>query len=190
MRASIYIPVLILLLLIASAAAYFGNQYWVHRFDEAVALRAVEFKIDKELVWSVIYEETYFSPWKIGQDAEVGLMQVTPTVARMWVKETGRKDLEKLATDDVNALMRDPQRNIAAGCWYLAKVRERYKGFPAENALALAAYNAGPSRVVDWVSDTDLAKISEDEFIKHIEISSTRSYVTSILRRYREIKKR
>ena len=68
-------------------------------------------------------------------------------------------------------------------------MRERYRGYPAEHALALAAYNAGPSRVVDWVSDTEISKISEDEFIQHIEIQSTKNYVNSILKRYRAVKK-
>jgi hypothetical protein len=50
--------------------------------------------LDEKLVWSVIYEETYFQGWKIGAADEVGLMQVTPTVAREWAKETGFREFE------------------------------------------------------------------------------------------------
>lgn len=188
MRVRNFIFALVILAVLGLGTAYLGNYYWMHRFDNVVSLRAADHKVDKDLVWSVIYEETYFRPWMIGADAEVGLMQVTPTVARMWVRETGQKHLERLASENVVELMLDPDRNISAGCWYLAKVRERYKGSPAENALALAAYNAGPSRVVDWASDTDVSKISEEEFITHIGITSTRNYVTSILKRYNDLR--
>lgn len=188
MRPILIISALLILFCLTAAGVYFGYRYWMHRFDQKIERYAADAGVDRDLVWSVIYEETYFRPWMLGADAEIGLMQVTPTVARMWVKETARRDLETMAAEDVNALMLDVDRNIAAGCWYLAKVRERYRGYPAENALALAAYNAGPSRVVDWVSDTEIKKISEKEFITHIEISSTRNYVNSILKRYRELK--
>lgn len=189
MRASRTITIFAAGILLLGIGAFLANFYWVHRFDDLIAKTAAANELDEKLVWSVMYEETYFREWMIGADAEIGLMQVTPTVARMWVKENGKKELEKLAAENVNELMLDPERNIQAGCWYLEKVRERYRGFPAEHALALAAYNAGPSRVVDWVSDTEIGKISEEEFIQHIEIQSTRNYVGSILKRYRTVKK-
>ena len=51
--------------------------------------------------------------------------------------------------------------------------------------MMLAAYNAGASRVEEWTRSTDAASISEAEFIELIAIASTKSYVTSILARYR-----
>ena len=54
-----------------------------------IAAKAARHKVDPDLVWSIIYEETYFSPWKRGDKGEIGLMQVTPTVAREWVAESG-----------------------------------------------------------------------------------------------------
>jgi soluble lytic murein transglycosylase len=136
-------------------------------------------------VWSVIYEETYFRAWKVGADEEVGLMQVRPGVAREWARETGLKELEKQTSENVNELLRDPERNIQIGCWYLEKLRERYRGLPAETSMTLAAYNAGPSRVEDWTRGRDPDYLPEIDFITRIEIASTRSYVTSILNRYR-----
>lgn len=189
MRATKLISFAVLAVLLIGGGVFFANWYWIHRYDDLIAANAAARKLDEKLVWSVVYEETYFRDWMIGADAEIGLMQVTPTVARMWVKENGKKEFESLAAENVNALMLDPERNIQAGCWYLEKVRERYRGYPAEDALALAAYNAGPSRVVDWVSDTEISKISEDEFIQHIEIQSTKNYVNSILKRYKAVKK-
>ena len=49
--------------LIAAAGLYFFNQYWIHRFDALIARQASVYRLDPDLVWSIIYEETYFSPW-------------------------------------------------------------------------------------------------------------------------------
>ena len=113
-------------------------------------------------------------------------MQVTPLVARDWAKETGLSEMERQANDNVVAFLSDPERNIQIGCWYLEKLRERYRGRPAETAMMLAAYNAGPSRVEEWTRETIASEISETDFIARIGIASTKAYVSSILDRYRE----
>lgn len=179
------ISILIVLTAITASAAIFFPDYWVHRYDELIARQSRVYRLDEKLVWSLIYEETWFRGWKIGADAEVGLMQVTPVVAREWAKETGLKEYEKQAADNVNVFFSDPERNIQTGCWYLEKLREQYRGRPAETAMTLAAYNAGPSRVEEWTKDTDTLVLSESDFISRIGIASTKSYVSSILERYR-----
>src|SRR5215212_9309469 len=50
------------LIVVGAAAAYFFNQYWIHRFDALIARQAAVYRLDPDLVWSVIYEETYFRP--------------------------------------------------------------------------------------------------------------------------------
>ena len=175
---------IILAILIASAAIFFPA-YWVHRYDELISRQARVYRLDEKLVWSLIYEETYFRAWKVGSAEEVGLMQVTPALAREWAKVTGFKEFEKQTAENVTTFLADPERNLQAGCWYLEKLREMYRGRPAETAMALAAYNAGPSRVDEWTKDVDPAQVSESDFIERIGIPSTRSYVTSILARYR-----
>jgi soluble lytic murein transglycosylase len=179
------LSILIILAVLTGCAFLFFPDYWVHRFDELIARQARVYRLDEKLVWSIIYEETYFRPWKIGGAAEVGLMQVTPVVAREWAKETGLKEYEKQASENVADFLAEPERNIQAGCWYLEHVREKYRGRPAETAMTLAAYNAGPSRVEEWTRDADHSTMSEAEFVDRIGIPSTRSYVTGILKRYR-----
>src|ERR671939_305858 len=92
--------VVILLILILLLAAYAFNRYWTHRFDPLIARQAAIYRVDPDLVWSIIYEETYFSPWKIGKDGEIGLMQVTPIVGREWATETGMSGLERQMAND------------------------------------------------------------------------------------------
>jgi soluble lytic murein transglycosylase len=179
------ISCLIILVVVCIAASFFFPSYWVHRYDELISRQAHVYRLDEKLVWSLIYEETYFRGWRIGAAEEVGLMQVTPAVARDWAKETGLREFEKQASENVVEFLRDPERNIQIGCWYLEKVRERYRGYPAETAMTLAAYNAGPSRVDEWTRETEPASMTETDFVSRINIPSTRSYVTSILNRYR-----
>lgn len=183
------ISVSLILATIAGSAALFFPDYWVHRFDDLISRQARVYRLDEKLVWSVIYEETYFRPWLTGSAGEIGLMQITPAVAREWAKETGFKEFERQAAENVTSFLSDPERNIQIGCWYLEKLREQYRGRAAETAMTLAAYNAGPSRVDEWTRDTDPITLSESDFISRIGIASTRAYVSSILTRYRAEKK-
>lgn len=181
-----YLVSILLIAVVVSAAGYhFFRDYWEHRYDDLIIRHARIYNIDDRLVWSVIYEETYFRSASIGDVGEVGLMQVTPLVAREWAKETGLSQFEKEIEADVVRFLSDPERNIQIGCWYLEKLRERYRNRPAETAMTLAAYNAGPSRVEEWTRDTNTSELKESEFIDRIGISSTRAYVSSILDRYR-----
>ena len=179
----------IIIVTLALSAGLFFPPYWVHRYDDLIARQARVYRLDEKLVWSLIYEETYFRAWKVGADEEVGLMQVTPVVARDWAKQTGLSEFERRASENVNEFLSDPERNIRVGCWYLEKVREQYRGSPAETAMMLAAYNAGPSRVVEWKGNDDALTLSENDFIDRIGIPSTKNYVTSILSRYRSQQK-
>lgn len=179
----------ILLILILLLAAYAFNSYWTHRFDPLIERQASIYRVDPDLVWSIIYEETYFSPWKNGKDGEIGLMQVTPIVGREWATETGMRELQTQMATDPQTILRDPERNIQIGCWYLEKIHEQFQDAPEAETRMVAAYNAGPSRAVEWSrSDPPGNTQSGAEFINRIDIPSTRAYVISIMQRYRQLK--
>jgi soluble lytic murein transglycosylase len=189
MKRLLAVSLIVLIALLAVIGAYFFNQYWIHRFDTLVARQAGIYKLDPDLVWSVIYEETYFSPWKTGKDGEIGLMQVTPTVGREWAAETGMRELEKQMATNPGSLLHDPERNIQIGCWYLEKLSLQFRGVPDAETRVLAAYNAGPSRATEWNrTSAGAPALSGEQFIKRIEIPSTRAYVTAIMERYRRLK--
>lgn len=179
---------LFVLAVVLAAGSYFFLSFWEHRHDELIARHARVYRLDERLVWSLIYEETRFRSAARGEDAEIGLMQVTPLVAREWAKETGLREFERETAENGISFMSDPERNIQVGCWYLEKIREPFRGRPAETAMMLAAYNAGPSRVEEWTRGADVARLTEAEFVSRIGISSTRAYVSSILERYRSDK--
>ncbi|MCP9496495.1 MAG: transglycosylase SLT domain-containing protein [Pyrinomonadaceae bacterium MAG19_C2-C3] len=168
---------------LAALGAYRFNIFWQHRFDTIIERQARIYRLDPDLVWSVIYEETYFRPWMRGEAEEVGLMQVTPVVAREWAGETGLRELARQVRQDPAQVLLIPERNIQIGCWYLEKISKSYPDTSDSLARILAAYNAGPSRAAAW-NRAD-KKLTESEFINRIDFPTTRAYVTNILARYR-----
>jgi soluble lytic murein transglycosylase len=183
--------VIIILIIIPLGAVglHYFNQYWIHRYDALIATQANIYRLDPDLVWSLIYEETYFRPWKIGKDGEIGLMQVTPLVGRDWATETGMRELKQQMEENPRKVLADPERNLQVGCWYLEKLYEQYRDTPGWEARMIAGYNAGPSRVAAWnQTEPGAPPLTVDQFIARIDIPSTRAYVVSILERYRKLK--
>jgi len=80
----------------------------------------------------------------------------------------------------VEQLRSDPALNEAAGQRYQNQQLEKYGG---NQALALAAYNAGPGRVDEWIQrfgDPRTGEISTEEFVASIPFAETRQYVQNI----------
>lgn len=183
------ILIILIGLIILGAGLYALDQYWIHRYDALIAREAALHHIDPDLVWSIVYEETYFSPWKKGRNGEIGLMQVTPVVAREWAAESGAASMAQRTSLDTETILRDPERNLQIGCWYLEKADQDYHNSPGREARLLAAYNAGPSRAAEWSRvPSGAPALTEQQFVQRIDIASTRAYVTSILDRYYRVR--
>jgi soluble lytic murein transglycosylase len=183
------IAIILITLIVIGCSLYFLDQYWIHRYDAVIKRESARHHVDPDLVWSIAYEETYFRAWKRGRNGEIGLMQVTPVVAREWAADNNTALLAANKPMDADAVLLDPERNIQIACWYLEKAGDNYQGMPGREARMLAAYNAGPSRAADWNRVENGARsLNEQEFIARIDIPSTRAYVTSILDRYRRLK--
>jgi soluble lytic murein transglycosylase len=183
------LAIILIILIVAGCGLYFLDQYWIHRYDSVIAREAARYRVDPDLVWSIAYEESYFRSWMKGRNGEIGLMQVTPAVARDWASENANASMQQRAATRVDDVLSDPERNIQIACWYLQKAGDEYKDVPGREARMLAAYNAGPSRATEWNRvENGARQLNEQEFIARIDIASTRAYVTSILERYRRVK--
>lgn len=181
--------IIALTLIVIAAAAYVADQYWIHRYDSLIASEAARYQVDPDLVWSIAYEESYFTPWKDGKAGEIGVMQVTPRVFEDWASAKQRTPAQQTTDTRAEKVLRDPNRNIEIACWYLHKASDKYQDMPGKEARMLAAYNAGPDRAVEWSRVAEGAPpLTEQQFIDRIDIASTRAYVTSILKRYRQVK--
>ena len=95
-------------------------------------------RIDPELIYSLIWEESRFKPNAIGKIGEIGLMQVRPTTARYVDPASTRKKLF------------DPAYNIRIGISHLKDQLHYYQG---NKKLALLAYNRGRGTVNRHLSE-------------------------------------
>lgn len=160
------------------------NRY--HRYDTLIRDVAKKHELDPMLVKAVVWRESRFQPGKVGGHGERGLMQVTEVAAADWVAA------EKIETFVPTDLF-DPRTNLEVGTWYLQRARHRWKKQDEMNpeAFALAEYNAGRSRVNQWVDDTNLGKrATADDLRDNISFPGTRNYVRTILDRYEFYKTR
>jgi soluble lytic murein transglycosylase len=100
----------------------------------------------------------------------MGLVQVMPATAKATAKKyripyRNKKQLHQIAT------------NLAIGSSYYQSLLER---FDNNRILATAAYNAGPSRVDQWLSKTS-GKLPFDVWMTLIPFKETRHYVSNVL---------
>lgn len=138
--------------------------------------------VDLFLLQSLIRQESAYYPKAVSRSNALGLMQLIPSTAQEAAEMTGRKNLK--VPDDLF----DPKLNIELGTFYLSRMIERFNGHVP---LALAAYNAGPTRLKRWMdARSSLETWSPDSnpeneiWIDELPWSETNFYVKSILKNY------
>lgn len=120
-------------------------------------------------VFAITRQESGFMADARSPVGAMGLMQLMPATA----KETARR--YKIALPSQQAVLK-PEVNIQLGTAYLSQV---YGQFNGNRILASAAYNAGPSRVRQWLRDAD--HLAYDVWIESIPFDETRQYVQNVL---------
>ena len=88
--------------------------------------------IDPELGFRVVHTESRFNPRAISSAGALGLAQVMPNTARMFVPDLTDEELF------------DAELNLRIGFRFLSQMLDRYSG---DLSLALLAYNRGPARL-------------------------------------------
>ncbi len=130
--------------------------------------------IDPALALAVIRQESSFDPGTVSPAGARGLMQLMPATAAQQARTLGL---------DVSpdALTADPALNVQLGADYLSELLRRYGG---SLPLALAAYNAGPSRVAEWLAangDPRAGGPAMVDWIELIPLGETRNYVQRVI---------
>ncbi len=136
-------------------------------YQDQVSEQAWQIGLDPAWIYGVLRQESVFAPRIASPAGAVGLMQLMPATAATVAADLG---LDPPTRGDLY----DPERNIALGSAYLARMRDHF-GHPA---LATAAYNAGPSRVTEWLP-SECTPV--DLWIALIPFEETRSYVERVL---------
>ncbi|HLP58336.1 MAG TPA: lytic transglycosylase domain-containing protein, partial [Candidatus Deferrimicrobium sp.] len=141
------------------------------RFENLVTTYSNQYNLDRYMVFALIREESFFNPTIVSPARANGLMQLLFGTA----KTAARKQGIRINKFDLF----NPRINIRLGIDYLKDLLDKYDN---KTHLALAAYNAGYSRVDEWLEQ--FGNVPEDEFIEMIPFTETRNYVKNILRNY------
>lgn len=102
----------------------------VGEYDDIIESSAAKNGVDPDLVKAIVRAESAFRKNVVSPAGAMGLMQLMPATA------------SSLGVSDPY----DPVQNIEAGTRYLKSQIDRF----GSTELALAAYNAGPARVVQY----------------------------------------
>jgi soluble lytic murein transglycosylase len=143
----------------------FPQPWW-----ETIKTESAKNNLDPYLVAALIRQESEFNPSAISRANAYGLMQMLPSVGKAMAREEGMSHFETFQ-------LLDPETNIRLGTRYLRKTLSKFGGV---TEYALAAYNAGDDRVLDWQAAGPYQGM--DEFVESIPFTETRDYVESILR--------
>ena len=121
-------------------------------YEKQILESARDHGVDPMLVKAIIFTESSFFPDKQGKDGEIGLMQIRPSVAEDWAKS---REIPAPSAEE----MYDPDLNIEIGTWCIARALKRWYSNPDFLRMALAEYNAGRKRLLQWFEmhngDTD-----------------------------------
>jgi soluble lytic murein transglycosylase-like protein len=99
-----------------------------HPFSTIISRASDQYEIDSALIKAIIMAESGYDPKAISKKGAMGLMQLMPQTA------------EALGVKDCF----NPEHNIIGGVRYFRQLMNQFEG---DIKLALAAYNAGGSKV-------------------------------------------
>ena len=136
---------------------------YAERFTEAARTQGVPVT----LAMAVARRESGFWTDARSPVGAQGLMQLMPRTAQSVAKSI---DLDSPA----NLVLTRADTNIKLGTAYLGQLLQRFND---NRILALAAYNAGPSRAKKWHTNPQPI----DAFIEGIPFAETRAYVKAVL---------
>src|SRR5262249_31009149 len=124
------------------------------------------------LLLAIMRQESGFSQNAVNRSGATGLMQLMPDTAQQFA------DKLNLGYDEEKLL--DPEFNVTLGRAYLDYLIRYYGG---SYILALAAYNAGPTRVADWMKRFGDPRVSPDDpltWVDQLPFRETRNYVNAV----------
>jgi soluble lytic murein transglycosylase len=128
---------------------------------------------EQALILAIIRQESAFSTDAVSSAGAVGMMQLMPS--------TAKKVASKLKVKYNAKKLVDESFNIKLGRAYLGDLLETFDG---SYVLAVSSYNAGPSRVREWMQqygDPRDQGVDVVDWVESIPFDETRNYVQRVL---------
>jgi soluble lytic murein transglycosylase len=137
-------------------------------FSDLVERASATSNVPSALTWAIMRQESAFVPDARSPSDAYGLMQLIVGTARGVARGTGMDS-------DPESLKR-PEVSITLGAKLLGGLRASY---PANRALAIAAYNGGGGSVARWLA----ARPNEDFdlWVEEIPFEETRNYLKRVV---------
>jgi soluble lytic murein transglycosylase len=130
--------------------------------------------VERPVVYAIARQESAFNPAAVSSAGARGLLQLLPATAKETAKEAGLPYSKGRLTSD-------PAYNATLGATYLGGLIDSFGG---SYVMSFAAYNAGASRVTEWIErygdprDPDVDVVN---WIEMIPFTETRNYVQRIM---------
>lgn len=138
------------------------------KYKEYVEAYADTYGITPSLIYAVIRTESEFDPDVVSRAEAKGLMQITDATFAWVQMRAGEK--EPLPPEKLF----DPETNIHYGVYYMRLLLEQF----SDTDTMIAAYNAGPTRVSEWLEETAYSK--DGKTLYHIPYEETLHYVERV----------
>jgi soluble lytic murein transglycosylase len=139
-------------------------------FRDLMRTTTQSLNLDMAWVYGLIRQESRFIQNARSHVGATGLMQLMPATAKWVARKIGMNNFAQHQVNDIDT-------NITLGANYLNMVLSDLDG---SQALATAAYNAGPGRPRAWRSTLTRA-VEGAIFAESIPFSETRDYVKKVL---------
>jgi soluble lytic murein transglycosylase len=130
--------------------------------------------VDPAVALGVIRQESSFDIGAVSPSGARGLMQLMPFTAQAVAKQLG-------SPVSLVSLTTDASDNMRLGTAYLQQMLSQ---FDNSLPLAVAAYNAGPHRIDEWLpqnGDPRVGPVDMVDWIELIPFNETRNYVQRVL---------
>ncbi|RXF73861.1 lytic transglycosylase domain-containing protein [Hansschlegelia zhihuaiae] len=138
------------------------------------AYRAVGPAIETPVVHAIGRQESAFNSKAVSHADARGLLQLLPGTAARTAKAAG-------VSFDAKRLTTDAAFNAQLGAAHLGELAKKYDG---SYVMVFAAYNAGPSRVLEWTrryGDPRKAEVDPVDWVERIPFAETRNYVQRVM---------
>ncbi len=129
---------------------------------------------DASFSLGIMRQESNFDVGAISSSGARGLMQLMPPTATVVARQLG-------VAASIPSLTYDSRQNMRLGTAYLQQLLNSFDGCLP---LAAAAYNAGPTRVAQWLGDNGDPRSGPVDMIDWIELipaDETRNYVQRVI---------
>lgn len=164
----IFCLLIVLLAVVVGSRYVVKEKFFPYKYQEYVDMYSKQYNLDPLFVLAVIKTESKFDDNAQSHKNAVGLMQITV--------ETGEWAADKMGYSTFSKdNLYDEQYNIRMGCWYLRWLANM---FDNNRNLMIAAYNAGPTNVQNWLKDKEYS--SNGKEIEYIPFGETKKYVDKV----------